>query len=336
MKAFLKSINERVWLFVENGWERPTTAISEWTTTQKEAASFNSKAMNVIFNAISMEEFKRISNVEIAHTAWNILQTVHEGTKADQPKVVRKILRSLTEELRPKVTAIIESKDVDSIPADKLVGFLQSYESDLPKTNKSTFMALKSVDDCGFDDELSFIEIAYLAKNFRNFLRNNNRWARNRNNVDTKNVKKNDTAKNNNGYGYLKSECPTFLRSKCKAMATTLSDDEISDHESESDQEGNFMAFIATVVVSEIETADENPFDGELSQNAYLQEAYNKLCKIAAKDAISVESVLKKINILEHEKKNLLLKLFDANELLNSVKIENMSLLENVKSLELE
>lgn len=38
--------------------------------------------MNAIFNAVSMEEFKRISNVEVAHTAWNILQTVHEGTKA--------------------------------------------------------------------------------------------------------------------------------------------------------------------------------------------------------------------------------------------------------------
>ena len=38
--------------------------------------------MNAIFNAISIEEFKRISNMEIAHTAWNILQTVHEGTKA--------------------------------------------------------------------------------------------------------------------------------------------------------------------------------------------------------------------------------------------------------------
>ena len=38
--------------------------------------------MNAIFNVISMQEFKRISNVEIAHTAWNILQTVHEGTKA--------------------------------------------------------------------------------------------------------------------------------------------------------------------------------------------------------------------------------------------------------------
>ena len=41
-------------------------------------------------------------------------------------------------------------------------------------------------------------------------------------------------------------------------MAITLSDDEVSDHGSESDQEGNFMAFIATAVVSEIEIADEN------------------------------------------------------------------------------
>ncbi|XP_065619038.1 uncharacterized protein LOC136063082 [Quercus suber] len=38
--------------------------------------------MNVIFNAVSIEEFKRISNVEITHTACNILQTVHKGTKA--------------------------------------------------------------------------------------------------------------------------------------------------------------------------------------------------------------------------------------------------------------
>ena len=49
-----------------------------------------------------------------------------------------------------------------------------------------------------------------------------------------------------------------------------------------------------------------------------------------------VDIGLKKINTLKQEKKNLLLKLFDANELLNSVKIENMSLIEKVKILELE
>ena len=125
--------------------------------------------MNAIFNTVSIKEFKRISNFEVAHIARNILQTVHEGTKAvkinklkqltskfesirmsddesfdefyaklndivnsaynlseiyDQPKIGRKIFRSLTEDFRPKMTAIIESKDVDSIPIDELVGSL--------------------------------------------------------------------------------------------------------------------------------------------------------------------------------------------------------------------
>ena len=96
------------------------------------------------------------------------------------------------------------------------------------------------------------------------------------------------------------------------------------------------MTFTATAVVSEIEIAYENPFDRELSENVDLQEVYNKLSKVAAKDAVSVKLGLKKINTLEQEKNNLLLKVFDANELLNSVKIENMSLLEKNKSLELE
>ena len=51
---------------------------------------------------------------------------------------------------------------------------------------------------------------------------------------------------------------------------------------------------------------------------------------------MSVKLGLKKIASLELEKKNLLVKLFDANELLNNVKTENMFLLDKVKSLELD
>ena len=81
MKAFLKLIDERVWNSIDYEWEKPNTLVSEWQISQKEAAAFNSKAMDAIFNTVSMKEFKRISIVEVAHTAWNILQTVHEGTK---------------------------------------------------------------------------------------------------------------------------------------------------------------------------------------------------------------------------------------------------------------
>ena len=118
----------------------------------------------------SFHEFYAKLN-DIVNSAYN------QGEIYDQPKIVRKILRSLTKNFRPKVTAITKSKDMDSILVDEFVGSRQSYELDLPKTSKSKSMALKSIDDVevgGFDDKLSATEIAYLAKNFRNFLKNNN------------------------------------------------------------------------------------------------------------------------------------------------------------------
>ena len=51
---------------------------------------------------------------------------------------------------------------------------------------------------------------------------------------------------------------------------------------------------------------------------------------------MNVELGLKKIESLELDKKNLLVKLFDANDFLNNVKTENMLLLDKVKSLELD
>ena len=134
----------------------------------------------------------------------------------------------------------------------------------------------------------------------------------------------------------MKSECPTYLRSKGKAMAIILSDDEVSDDEFGCDKDENFIAFTATAVVDESIVVEENLSDGELSEDVDLQEAYNKLCKVAANDVMSVDLGLKKIASLELDKKNLLVKLFDANELLNNVKTENMLLLDKVKTLKLE
>ena len=51
---------------------------------------------------------------------------------------------------------------------------------------------------------------------------------------------------------------------------------------------------------------------------------------------MNVDLGLQKIASLELDKKNLLLKFFDTNELLDKVKTENMLLLDKVKNLELE
>ena len=71
----------------------------------------------------------------------------------------------------------------------------------------------------------------------------------------------------------MKFECPTYLKSKDKAMAVTLSDDEVSDNESDCDEDGNFIAFTTTAVVNESISVEENPSDGKLFEDADLQEA---------------------------------------------------------------
>ena len=89
MRAFLKSIDDRIWLAVINGWTSPTVItgevivtkpISAWDRVDYDNCGWNNKVMNAIYNGVTAEEFRRISNCEIAKEAWDILQITHEGT----------------------------------------------------------------------------------------------------------------------------------------------------------------------------------------------------------------------------------------------------------------
>ena len=69
------------------------------------------------------------------------------GEKTEDSKIVRKILRSLSESFRAKVTAIKESKDLDEIKIQELIGSLQTYELSLPSQRKSKSHALKTINE---------------------------------------------------------------------------------------------------------------------------------------------------------------------------------------------
>ena len=96
--------------------------------------------------------------------------------KTEDSKVVRKILRSLLERFRAKVTAIEESKDLDDIKIQELIDSLQTYELSLPSQRKSKSLALKTINervvvqDSSDEDEVEK-EVAYLTKNFCKFLK---------------------------------------------------------------------------------------------------------------------------------------------------------------------
>ena len=68
---------------------------------------------------------------DIVNSAFNLGKTIPE------PKIVRKVLRSLLERFHTKITTIEESKDIDKIPLTELVGNLQIYELGLARWVKA-------------------------------------------------------------------------------------------------------------------------------------------------------------------------------------------------------
>ena len=110
---------------------------------------------------------------DIVNSAFNLGETIPE------PKIVRKVLRSLSERFHAKITAIEESKDIDKIPLTVLVGNLQTYElglSRIGKSRKGKSMALKvksSNTDEFSDDEDSKMK-SYITRQFKKFMKNAN------------------------------------------------------------------------------------------------------------------------------------------------------------------
>jgi hypothetical protein len=69
---------------------------------------------------------------------------VNLGKPVSDIKLIRKILRSLPEHFRIKVTTIEDSKDLEEMKIEELVGYLQTYELSLPSVKKLKTIALKA------------------------------------------------------------------------------------------------------------------------------------------------------------------------------------------------
>ena len=96
------------------------------------------------------------------------------GEKIEDSKIVRKILRSFPESFRAKVTMIEESKDLDDIKVQEMIGSLQTYELSLPTQRKSKSLAFKTINERlevhdSSNEDVVDKDVAYLVKNFRKF-----------------------------------------------------------------------------------------------------------------------------------------------------------------------
>ena len=72
-----------------------------------------------------------------------VIAKLNLGEKIEDAKVVRKILRSLLKSFRAKVTAIEESKDLDEIKIQELIGSLQHMSLDCLPTSRANHLLSK-------------------------------------------------------------------------------------------------------------------------------------------------------------------------------------------------
>ena len=98
------------------------------------------------------------------------------------------------------------------------------------------------------------------------------------------------------------------------------------------------MAFaaIADKVIVESTSDSEDSFDDEVPQKLTLQEAYDKLCTEFIKSEKTSHLCRKELNEVKTEKVDLLVKLDETIRLVETLVVENTSLEEKVKNLDVE
>ncbi|XP_022859009.1 uncharacterized protein LOC111379803 [Olea europaea var. sylvestris] len=371
MRAFLKSLDERVWVSIQNGWKPLSTTVS---------------------GVVNLTEFRRVSMCETTKEAWDILETTHEGTKTvknsklqmltsrfeeirmkddesfdefyaklndivnssfnlgeriPEPKIVRKVLRSLPERFRPKVTAIEESKDLDTIKIEELVGSLQIYELAISQPRKNKSIALNTVREGEFEsfdmETLKDEEIAYFVKKFQKVLKGKKWPQEKRRGVPSKlQIEKDDKSTAGNpgkksqgvrchecqGFGHYTNECPSFKKNlkkgSRKALTVSLTDDDSNLSEqsdsSSSEEEKGYMAFVSTIK-SESDKESEKVVE-EVERKSQDQKINNAL--------------FKKVDELERKKEKITYDLQVSSKNLSELKCVNEKLEDRVKTLTCE
>jgi RNA-binding protein YhbY len=173
-------------------------------------------------------------------------------------KLICKILRSLLEHFRIKVTTFEESKELEEMKIEELVGSLQTSELSLPPVKKVKTIALKaskkkvkgSSKDGSENEEEA---VAMLAKNFGTLMRND--WFKKKFSEKMKKApresKPEEAEKKDprglrcfecSGFGHIRADCVNLKRENGNAYNATLSD---KSEEEESLEQEKFLTFVA-------------------------------------------------------------------------------------------
>ncbi|KAH9681323.1 hypothetical protein KPL71_026940 [Citrus sinensis] len=172
------------------------------------------------------------------------------GKTFSNSEKVKKIIRTLPKEWRPKRTAIEEAKDLNALPLDDLIGSLISYEEDLVAEKgheeKKKSIALKtSKYESDGESEPNDEELAMLAMRFRKFFMKIGERRNFRNFKNQREKKEVITCYECKKPSHIRSECPLINKLKKKAMVATWDDREEDSSDEERSKKVSNLALMA-------------------------------------------------------------------------------------------
>ena len=147
------------------------------------------------------------------------------------------------------------------------------------------------------------------------------------------------------GFGHIKQECLTYLKSigKSKALAANLSDIELEIESNDNDNEIILNGFTATVdptkgitkTVDDEEDLLDSKFE-KMDDQDDIHTAYAKLYKVSEKHEKLYRLATKKLSDVELDQEEFSTKVDEANQIIGALSFENNFLAEKTKKLEAE
>ncbi|KAL5570661.1 hypothetical protein UlMin_027236 [Ulmus minor] len=202
------------------------------------------------FESIRMEEGEKVADfnaklIDITNRSCLL------GKEYIESKIVRKILRSLPHRFQAKVIAIEESKNVDKIILEELIGSLETFEMGLgeEKKEKNKNIAFKYENNSENNEAIDNEELVFFTRKFKQFL-NKNRFSRN-------SPRPLDKMRNN--------------KPSENSMKVTWSDDSDEESEEGETEEENIQAFNAKLEEFEEESIEENDDYEESLEHSYQE-----------------------------------------------------------------
>ncbi|KAH9669926.1 hypothetical protein KPL70_021986 [Citrus sinensis] len=242
-------------------------------------------------------QMKQNENVYSMYTRFtDIVNTLGAlGKTFSNSEKVKKIIRSLPKEWRPKRTAIEEAKDLNTLPLDDLIGSLISYEENLAAEKgheeKKKSIALKaSKYESDGESEPNDEELSMLARRFKKFFKKTRERRNFRNFKNHREKEEAITCYECKKPGHIRSECPLINKLNKKAMLATWDDSEEELSDEEGSQEVSNLTLMAIGGDDDLNEVSDPTYD-ELYDA--FKDLHDELMKIANKDdAIDAFKVL--------------------------------------------